>query len=120
MGARAPEHVAVDDQRILVGEELGEGYRPIAAFEAVFFLHLAARRQRPALSRHALDMAAQFDLFGQQCIAGAAIRLALIGEAGAVLRRKHGGGYQMSIIHDDILFLFCQTRGSRRWNSSTS
>ncbi|MBP2448827.1 hypothetical protein JOH51_006335 [Rhizobium leguminosarum] len=45
-------------------------------------------------------MAAQFDLFGEQRVAGAAIGLAFIGEADAVLGRKHGSGDQMLFIHD--------------------
>ena len=60
------EHVAVDDQRLLVAEQVGERDLAALAFEFVFLRHLAARRQRAAQFRDALDVAAQLDLLGEQ------------------------------------------------------
>src|SRR5208282_882385 len=60
--ALGPEHVAVDGERLLVAEQSGEIGRAVFAFKAVVADNRAAGRQRPPLSRNALDMTAQLDL----------------------------------------------------------
>ena len=77
--ALRPEHVAVDHQRLLVAEEAGEVGRAVLALEAIVADDRAARRQRPALRRDALDVTAQLDLLGEQRRAGGAILGAFVG-----------------------------------------
>src|SRR6476469_4163520 len=67
------EHVAVDDEGILVAKQAGERDRAAFAFERVVLGDLAARRQCAALLGDAFDVAAQFDFLGQQRLAGAAV-----------------------------------------------
>ncbi len=64
--ALRPEHVAVDDERLPVAEQLREIARAALALEAVAARHLAARRQRAPQRGHPLDVPAQLDLLDEQ------------------------------------------------------
>src|SRR4029077_16646751 len=83
-GARAialrPEHVAVDGERLLVFEQSSEVDNAFFAFEAIVANERSTGRQRTSLSREAFDVAAEFDLFRQQCGTSRAIFRALVWE----------------------------------------
>jgi hypothetical protein len=79
--ALRPENVAIDGEGLLVAEQPGEVARAVFALEAIIAGHRAARRQRPALRRDALDMTAQFNLLGEQRGAGGAILGAFVGDS---------------------------------------
>src|SRR5687767_3599750 len=85
MLALRAEHVAIDDQRLLVTEQVGQAHRAVLSFEAIIARHLAARRQLPPLFRHSLDVAPQLDFPGQKGIARPPVVFAFVGESGAVL-----------------------------------
>jgi hypothetical protein len=76
------EHIAVDDKRLFVAEQSGEVDRPLIALKTVVAGDCGALGQRAPLSRNALDIAAQFNLFGEQCRAGRAVFCAFIGYSG--------------------------------------
>ena len=102
--ALRPEHVAVDDEILLVAEQPGEIRRAVLANEAVVARHLSAGRQRTTLLRHPLDMPPELDLLRQQGIAGAAIFGAFVGKADVVCFRQLGCGFQhRRVIHGKFL-----------------
>jgi hypothetical protein len=78
--ALGSEHEAVDRERVLAVEQLGQAHRPVGTFEAVVVWHHAARRQGAALGGNALDLAAQRNLLLQQGVAHAPVLGALVGE----------------------------------------
>src|SRR6202030_1822902 len=90
--ALRPEHVAVDDQRLLVAEQIGERRRSPFTLEYIILFALAARRQGAALLGDTLDVAAKLDLFRQQRLAGTAIFGAFIGKPKIAGARELGGG----------------------------
>ena len=93
------EHVAVDDQRLLVAEQIRESDLAALAVELVLFRHLAARRQRAAQFRDAFDVTAQFDLLSQELRACAAILRAFVGEMHLAGAGEFGCGFQGWTVH---------------------
>jgi hypothetical protein len=76
-----PEHEAVDRERVLVAEQLGElAPLPASRFEQIVLRDLAAMRQSAPLGRDPFDLAAQLHLRGQEGISRLAIGGRLVGE----------------------------------------
>ncbi len=86
------KHVVVGHQGLLVAEQVGKVHRPLYANEAVIAGDFPARRQRAALLGDTFDMTAQFNFFGKQGIAGAAVFSAFVGIAKAVAASQLVGG----------------------------
>ena len=94
--ALRPVHVAVEDERLLVAEQVGEADLAVLALEAVVAGDLAARRQLAALLGHPFDLPAKLDLLGQQRIARLPVVVALIGKMGLLPGRQLFGGAENS------------------------
>jgi len=69
-----PEHVAVDDQRLVLAEQVRQGHLgSVLGHEMVVAPDLSARRQLTAERRDPLDIPAQFDLLDEQVLSSAPI-----------------------------------------------
>ena len=94
--ALRPEHPEIGDESVVPPEQGREGDRPpLLVAKLVIPSDLAARRQRPALRRHMLDVAPELDLLGEQSGAGGAIFGAVVG-IGPADSGGHGwGGFEL-------------------------
>src|ERR1700685_2861566 len=118
------KHGTVDEQRLLVAEDVAQPHGSCFTDQLVVLRNLSPGRQGPALGGHALDMAAEFNLFREQGGAGGAVFRALVWKSCFVLCRPvfcrdqnffvshfarfNGGIYTVSIVLDREVF----TQGS--------
>src|SRR6202451_1374159 len=72
------KHGTVDEQRLLVAEDVAQPHGSCFTDQLVVLRNLSPGRQGPALGGHALDMAAKFNLFREQGVAGGAVLRALV------------------------------------------
>ena len=84
MLALGPIHEAVNGERLLVTKEFSKTKLSVLAIKSVILAHQATRRQRTALLRHSLNVAPEFDFFGQERVARTAVIAAFIRKADAI------------------------------------
>jgi hypothetical protein len=71
--ARWTVHHTVNQQRVFIAEEPGEGNRTSFGDELEVLRNLATQGQRVPLRGHALDVPAQFNFFRKKLISGGAV-----------------------------------------------
>jgi len=90
--ALGPEHIAVDPERVVSAEEVGQGDLALLALEAVVLGQQRSGRERAALGGDALGQAAQLVFADEQALARGAVVIGLAELADRVAGGERLGG----------------------------
>jgi hypothetical protein len=97
------EHHAVDNESVLVAEELRDADGAVRAFENIVFGDSTAGRKGAAECGDALDVAPEFDFFGEERVAGLAVFGALVGEVRFVVCGEFCYGDEEGVVGHSVL-----------------